>query len=274
MGVPRFLIVEPDADTAAILVRVCSEMRPSKVVTSLDEALSTIVARRTWCGVIMELELPDGSGLKLLERVRALHPFLPVLVLTGSTDPATINRVHVLRAEYHCKPTRRRALAGFLRLAVALERTKDERIARVIETDSGRFGLTSRESEILAAAVAGTPRKILAGQLGTTENTLKTQVRSLLRKCGHESLEELGRYVLHQALGASDGPISTEHGREHVEDSSPPTIRPSTGRIRASSAHDLPLESGLVRSVQPSVTSETEEFPAPVRHRDSGSRGQ
>jgi DNA-binding NarL/FixJ family response regulator len=248
MAVPEFLIVEPDADTAAILVRLCSDMRPSTAVGTFEDARRILEDRRIWCGVILELELPDGSGLNLLERLRAIHPFVPALVLTSLTEPAAINRVHGLRAEYHCKPTRRRALGGFLRHAVAFERTRDERIARIIEADAARFDLTPRESEILSAAVAGTSRKLLANQLGTTENTLKTQVRQLLRKCGHDSLEELGRYVLHQALNPSEPPVSMEREREQRDDSGPPTIRPSTGKLRTLAALEPLAQSGLVRT--------------------------
>ena len=38
--------------------------------------------------VILDLNLPDVSGIDLCARIRELHPTLPVVVCTGSTDPA------------------------------------------------------------------------------------------------------------------------------------------------------------------------------------------
>lgn len=250
MAVSRFLIVEPDADTASILAALCHELRPATILATGEAVLATLASESAWTGVIMELELPDGSGLELLERIRARYPLLPVLVLTSRAEPRAINRVHVLRAEFHCKPTRRRALRGFLKLAVAVERARDARIARVIEANARRFALSPRESDILAAAVAGTARKILADQLGTTENTLKTQVRQLLRKCGHESLEELGRYVLHQAIGNTEPPACSGAAEvEEQDETGPPTIRPSTPRIRAHERVSDARESSTVRTL-------------------------
>jgi DNA-binding response OmpR family regulator len=38
--------------------------------------------------VVLDLNLPDVSGIDLCARIRELHPNLPVVVCTGSTDPA------------------------------------------------------------------------------------------------------------------------------------------------------------------------------------------
>jgi DNA-binding response OmpR family regulator len=38
--------------------------------------------------VILDLNLPDVGGVDLCARIRELHPTLPVVVCTGSTDPA------------------------------------------------------------------------------------------------------------------------------------------------------------------------------------------
>ncbi len=235
MGASAFLIVEPDQDTANVLSHLCRELRAPQVTRNLADARRALGMRSRWAGVIQELVLPDGSGLELLKEVRAKFPALPVLVLTSLTDPAAINRVHVLRAEYHCKPTRRRALRGFLQHAVALDRVRDVRVASIIDDFVHRFGLSPRESELLAAAVAGTARKTLADELGTTENTLKTQVRQLLRKCDQKSLEDLGRLVLRQAI-SSDAPVSSTESIPPSNRDSPPTIRPSSGRWEAARA--------------------------------------
>ncbi len=52
------------------------------------------------------------------------------------------------------------------------------------------FGLSNRESMILDAAAYGVPRAHLAEVLGVSENTMKAQVRSLLRKLGESTLDD------------------------------------------------------------------------------------
>lgn len=242
MSASAFLIVEPDQDTANVLAQLCLELRAPQITRSLAEARRALRMRSRWAGVIQELELPDGSGLELLSEVRALFPLLPVLVLTSLADPPAINRVHVLRAEYHCKPTRRRALRGFLQHAVALDRVRDGRVATIIASCVQRYGLSPRETELLAAAVAGTPRKTLADELGTTENTLKTQVRQLLRKCDQKSLEELGRVVLREAITSNRPPSSQEPTPPSNRDGGPPTIRPASGNWETAA----PASSGVI----------------------------
>ena len=43
--------------------------------------------------VVLDLNLPDVSGIDLCARLRELHPNLPVVVCTGSTDPADAARL-------------------------------------------------------------------------------------------------------------------------------------------------------------------------------------
>jgi DNA-binding response OmpR family regulator len=92
MSASAFLIVEPDRDTADILGQLCLELRAPRVTHNLAEARRALGTRSRWAGVIQELELPDGSGLELLEQVRAKFPLLPVLVLTSLTDPRAIKK--------------------------------------------------------------------------------------------------------------------------------------------------------------------------------------
>ncbi len=75
--------------------------------------------------------------------------------------------------------------------------------------------LTSREVQLMAYALGDEPRKQVMRRLGITENTLKTQVRALLRKCGERSMDGLAKNVLRQALIEGAGTTVEEaHGSE------------------------------------------------------------
>lgn len=226
----RFLIVDPDVTTARTLAEACRSFRATDTAADFAAAEAVLESPRRLVALITEIDLPGRDGLELVQVARKSRPLLPVLVLTARAEAALINRAHLLRAEYHCKPTHRSSLRGFLRRAIALERVEDQRISWAIDETSRRLGLTPREVDLLVAAVAGVPRKVLADELGVTENTLKTQVRGLLRKCDASTLEELARATLQLAL-ADTNPhrVSSIPPEAHR---GPPSIRPSGTRAK------------------------------------------
>jgi two-component system vancomycin resistance associated response regulator VraR len=230
----RFLIVDPDLRTAQIVADACRAFRATDVLAEFGAALDVLDSARRLVAMITEVEFPgEEDGLDLVRCARTLRPLLPVLVLTSRTDPTLINGAHALRAEYHCKPTHRSSLRGFLRRAVALERIEDERISWAVDENSRRHRLTPREVDLLVAAVAGIPRKVLSDELGVSENTLKTQVRGLLRKTEATTLDELARTTLQLAL--SDAPAArTSSLPPESQHHGPPSIRPSGTRPRVS----------------------------------------
>ncbi|MFW6067302.1 MAG: response regulator [Myxococcota bacterium] len=203
MRLGAFMVVEPDRATADVLSSLCRRLRTAVVVDSLEAARGVLARRPALTAVVLDVALPDGCGAELVEELRVDYPLLPVLVLTARTTPEVINRTHALRAEFHAKPTRRSALAGFFRRAVAFERVPNERVAWLVEETVRRYNLSPRETDLLAAAVAGTTRKELCDQLGTTENTLKSVAKGALRKLGQASLDGVAREILRQALDGS-----------------------------------------------------------------------
>jgi DNA-binding NarL/FixJ family response regulator len=186
-----FLIVEDEPTLARALWREFRRHRYAEVVHSLGEARVALRDRDDWSGLVLDLVLPDGHGLDLLQQIRPTHPSLPVLVLTGELRPDLINQVQVHRAEYVCKPATPENLRSFIRSALTQESIDDGSISRRVETVSLRWGLTVRESEVLALAVEGLTRRELAHNLGVMENTVKAQIRSLLRKSGARNLSSL-----------------------------------------------------------------------------------
>jgi DNA-binding CsgD family transcriptional regulator len=64
-------------------------------------------------------------------------------------------------------------------------------------------GLTGREVQLLSYCLADEPRARVRRRLGISENTLKTQVKALLRKCGERNVDALAKNVLRAALLSS-----------------------------------------------------------------------
>src|SRR5579871_919344 len=98
----RTVIVVEDADICTDVLEVALLGVPGirvQSVTSAEEALGYLV-RLDICALITDLHLPKMDGFELIQRVRngTLHSGLPILVISGDTDPRTPERVRRLGA--------------------------------------------------------------------------------------------------------------------------------------------------------------------------------
>ena len=84
----RLLLVEDDEGDAFLVSELLAEEDPSIVVRhvrSLGEAVQALETESPDC-VLLDLGLPDATGLRALERLRAARPGVAHLVLTGDRD--------------------------------------------------------------------------------------------------------------------------------------------------------------------------------------------
>ncbi|MEM9693750.1 MAG: response regulator [Myxococcota bacterium] len=183
------LIVEDDPGIARAISQLVPGGLTTVVVSSVAAALGALAMPAKLAGAIIDIGLPDGSGIKVVEFLRARDLELPILVLTAALDRNLINQVHSLGAEYVCKPEFGGNLKEFLR-RIDPETRRLGRFSAVLEAARERYRLTDREVTILAESLDGIPRGRLAEVLGVSENTLKTQIRSLLDKTSRNSLSE------------------------------------------------------------------------------------
>jgi len=112
----KILIVEDDEFMLRALERFCSSYGETVAVSTVKDATKAI--DRNLSAVILDVKLPDGSGLTVLEKLRQLSSSVPVLVLTG-LDPTEIEeRAHTLRAEFLSKSDDSSKLKDFLNRAI------------------------------------------------------------------------------------------------------------------------------------------------------------
>ncbi len=162
----RVLIVEDDAAVCRI-VRHQLESRGVGIVSAGSVAASReALAREDFQAIILDLTLPDGSGLELLGELRASGSSAHVIVLTGAGSEA--DRVHAIEYgadDYVVKPFFARELAARV-LAVERRRSLTEdttlRIgpleidlkAREVTADDHPIDLTTKEFALLAFLAA------------------------------------------------------------------------------------------------------------------------
>ncbi len=146
--------------------------------------------RCTAC-VVLDIQLPDQSGLELQRR---LDPSLPVIFLTGHGDIAmTVGAMKAGAADFLPKPVRDvdllSAIAHALEWSARRGATKCEQdaIQRCFER------LTPRERQVMALIVSGLLNKQVAGELGTVEKTIKVHRARVMEKMEVTSLAQLVR---------------------------------------------------------------------------------
>lgn len=149
---------------------------------------------------IIDVSLTDGSGITLAKTLRADHPNLSVLVITGQLERDVANEAQLVGAHFAYKPIDLRNVEAFLQAATAA--APERRIERALAEMRLHTGLSEREAIIVRDAAAGTRRETIAKSLGVRESTIKSQIRSILAKTGESSLESVVARVLRSALAS------------------------------------------------------------------------
>lgn len=199
-GKPKLLIVEDDPALGRSLQRGTRAYFDVVMTTSVDAAFEVIDAKVTIAAAVVDIGLPDGTGFDVVETLRQRDRNLPVLILTGSNDPTTINRAHALRVEFVCKPFFSENLAQFVQRTLSGSQYGDrEKLAVVVSEVTTEFKLSLREGQILAFAAEGIPRSRLADVMGISENTVKSQIRSLLEKLEKQALADVVWWIRSRA---------------------------------------------------------------------------
>jgi DNA-binding NtrC family response regulator len=81
-GVPRVLHVEDDADLTHLLAAALRGRAELVGAASLREAEERL-AKESFAAVVLDVGMPDGSGLALIERIGRLEPPPPVIILSA-----------------------------------------------------------------------------------------------------------------------------------------------------------------------------------------------
>jgi FixJ family two-component response regulator len=144
--------------------------------------------------LILDVELPGLSGLDLQAELASSGVEMPVIFLTGHADiPMTVRAMKGGAVEFLTKPFRKQELLDAVQ--EALRRDSEGRLQRSETSElKKRLGtLTPREYQVLALVVTGLLNKQIAGELGTTELTIKVHRGRVMRKMCAGSLADLVR---------------------------------------------------------------------------------
>ena len=144
--------------------------------------------------LVLDVRLPDLSGLDLQQELAKARIDLPIIFVTGHADiPMSVRAMKAGAVEFLTKPFREQDLLEAVQHGIAQDRKTRERRAAISELQQRLDSLTPREHEVFPLVVSGLPNKQIADQLGASEKTIKVHRGQLMRKMEAESLADLVR---------------------------------------------------------------------------------
>jgi DNA-binding NarL/FixJ family response regulator len=172
-------------------------------------ALSTLTSIVTDVAVI-DVRLPDGSGIELCREIRSLYPNVKVLMLTSFLDDeAVLGAVLGGASGYVIKDIKnldlleaiRKVAEGEILLDIALVSNVTSRLRKVASPASEIYELTDQEQRVLEHIGRGLTNRQIAESMFLAEKTIKNYVSSLLGKLGLERRTQAAALAVRLGLG-------------------------------------------------------------------------
>jgi len=147
--------------------------------------------------LVLDVRMPEMSGLELQEQLNLQGAIIPVIFITGHGDvPMAVEAMQAGAFDFLQKPFRDQDLID--RIQRALEKDRSNRSA-LTERNTIRErleSLTPREREVLTMVTSGKANKVMASDLGVSQRTVEIHRARVMEKMGATSLAQLVRMVM------------------------------------------------------------------------------
>ncbi|MEW6253730.1 MAG: response regulator transcription factor [Planctomycetota bacterium] len=206
----RILIVDDHAIVREGLKQILAEVDDIQVAGEADCASAALRAARqaAYDLVLMDISMPDRSGLETLELLKKEHPDLPVLMLSMHRETQyAVRALKTGAAGYLNKQSAPAQLIDAIRMVAAGKKYISAEVAQELasqvsgERDSlPHEGLSNREYQTLCLIASGLPVSAIAEQLSLSVKTISMYRARLLKKMQLKNNAELTHYAIKQGL--------------------------------------------------------------------------
>jgi FixJ family two-component response regulator len=144
--------------------------------------------------IVLDVTMPDFTGLELQEVLSATRSILPIIFLTGYADvPKAVRALKGGAADFLSKPVEKDELLDAIDRAIRTNRVARAGLFQRAHDAQALRLLTAREYEVFVQVATGKPNKVIAADLGTCEQTIKVHRGRVMKKLRVNSLAELVR---------------------------------------------------------------------------------
>lgn len=189
---PKVYLVDDEPELRRALERVLrAEGFAVESCGSATEFLAGLGPRTVGCAVL-DLSMPDIDGLAVQQRLLETGATLAVVFLTGRGDiPSSVRAMKAGAVDFLTKPVKAADLAAAVRTAMAQAEVRHVEAEQVAALRARHMQLTPREAEVMRHVIAGKLNKVIAADLGTTEQTIKVHRARVMEKLAVGSVAEL-----------------------------------------------------------------------------------
>jgi DNA-binding NarL/FixJ family response regulator len=134
---------------------------------------------------LMDLQMPDMSGLDAIIAIRSEAPSARIIVLTTYSGDVLAQRALKAGAQaYVLKSLVRTEILNTIRIVYAGERQVQADVAAEMAKHTADASLTTREVQVLQLVASGHANKAISARLDINEETTKTHIKNILAKLG------------------------------------------------------------------------------------------
>lgn len=157
--------------------------------------------------VILDIEMPQMTGIEAVTKLRAFNPLLPILMLTVFDDNKHVfDAIRAGASGYLLKKHITSKLFGAIEEAISGGAPMSPSIARMVISamqsplQENTYQLTAREKEILTELSRGNSYKLIAAQLSISLDTVRTHIKNIYEKLHVHSQTEAVSKAINEKL--------------------------------------------------------------------------
>lgn len=198
---PIIYIIDDDIDMVNSIIWILDSVKLAvKTFSNPKEFLNKIDLTRHGC-ILLDVRIPVISGLELQKRLNKLGSKLPIIFISGYSDPMLVAQVMKNGAiDYLPKPFNDQHLLDSVNRAIQID--NQYRVKQLeIEEIKSKFDLLSlREIQVLYGIMDGNQNKLISNQLKISLKTVEAHRASMMKKLGVKNILQLAKLMLSQDI--------------------------------------------------------------------------
>lgn len=191
---PLVHVVDDDPEVRNSLQLLLSSVAiDTEIYASANEFLSRFrESPERQAALLLDVRMPGMSGMVLLERVRAQHPSLPIIIITGHGDiDMAVQAMKLGAMDFITKPFGAQDLLNRIQDVLWRAAESDISTIGVQEAVARRDSLTTREREVFDRIVAGDSNKAIAIDAEISIRTVESHRSNVMKKMKVKTLVDL-----------------------------------------------------------------------------------
>ena len=211
-GDPIVFVVDDDSSMREALTDLITSV--GFPVESFKSAREFLEHRRrdTIACLVLDVRLPGLSGLDLQRELVRTEAPIPIIFITGHGDiPMSVRAIKEGAVDFLTKPFRDQDLLDAIQHALEIDRAARQERTMVAGVRRRYESLTKREREVMRLVVSGLLNKQIAGELGSSEVTVKMHRGQVMRKMKAQSLVQLVRMAEKIGITGEAAPPTNEN---------------------------------------------------------------